>query len=294
MSPVGPMFNAAVDSTEKSSKNPKIQSLVDEIINDYSESRQKASINPESSKNEVPTPRIFPKTLLPMMENNENPVEINATYVPNLRVEGFTGNSQSRTKDDIIDYSDGESDDDDDEDDEQNPGEETEGENEEDDSIDDIKPKGEDMEMKKEGFTLPGTIEGVRDRFNQLYVEFMRHNNHKHTNELMFLLDEMLRQGAITPTEYTQLNTGLTEAANLKTDEAEKEEDSDDDKEQNLTKSAVDYIIQRDKEDLLQLIEELKDHIDEDFMDIVLDIEKLLEIFFRRGVFGWRIYQSTN
>ena len=99
--------------------------------------------------------------------------------------------------------------------------EETEGENEEDDSIDNIKPKVEDMEMEIEGFTLPDTIEGVRDRFNQLYVEFMRHNNHKHTNQLVFLLEEMLRQGAITPTEYAQLNTSLTEAANLKTDEAE-------------------------------------------------------------------------
>ena len=104
-------------------------------------------------------------------------------------------------------------------------------------------------------------------------VEFMRHNKHEHTNELMFLLDEMLRQGAITPIEYTQLNTSLTEAA----DEAEKEEDSDE--EQNLMKPTVDYITQRDKEELLQLMEELKDDIDEELMDIVLDIEKLLEIF---------------
>ena len=73
---------------------------------------------------------------------------------------------------------------------------------------------------------------GVRDRFNKLYVEFMRHNKHEHTNELVLLLDEMLRQGAITPTEYAQLNTSLTEAADLRTDEAEKEEDSDDDEEQ--------------------------------------------------------------
>ena len=63
-------------------------------------------------------------------------------------------------------------------------------------------------------------------------------------NIQMFLLDEMLRQGAVTPTEYAQLNTSLTEAANLKTDEAEKEEDSDDE-EQNLMKPAVDYIIQQ-------------------------------------------------
>ena len=82
----------------------------------------------------------------------------------------------------------------------------------------------------------------------------MRHNKHEHTNELVFLLDEMLRQGAITPIEYTQLNTSLTEAADLGTDEEEKEEDrDDDDEEQHLMKSAVDYIIQHDKEELLQL-----------------------------------------
>ena len=94
-----------------------------------------------------------------------------------------------------------------------------------------------------------------------------------HTNELVFLLEEMLRQGAITPTEYTQLNTSLTEAAELRTAEAEKEEDSDDDEDQNLMKSAVDYIIQHGKGDVLQLMEELKDDIDEEFMDIVLGIE---------------------
>ena len=66
----------------------------------------------------------------------------------------------------------------------------------------------------------------------------MRHNKYEHTNELMLLPDEMLRQGAITPTKYAQLNTSLTEAADLRTDESEKEEDSDDE-EQNLMKSAV-------------------------------------------------------
>ena len=107
----------------------------------------------------------------------------------------------------------------------------------------------------------------------------MKHNKHEHRNELIFLLDEMLRQGAITPTEYTRLNTSLTEAADLRTDKVEKEEDSDDE-EQNLMKPAVDYIIQHDKEELLQLMEEFKDDIDEEFMVIVLDIEKLLGIFF--------------
>ena len=79
------------------------------------------------------------------------------------------------------------------------------------------------MEMKIEEFTLPDTIEGVRDRFNAVYSEFMRYNKHEHRNELMLLLDEMLRRGAITPTEYTRLNTSITEAADLRTDEAGKE-----------------------------------------------------------------------
>ena len=83
-------------------------------------------------------------------------------------------------------------------------------------------------------------------------------------------------------TEDAQLNTSLTESADLKIDEAEKEEDNDDE-EQDLTKSTVEYIIQHDKEELLQLMEELKDDIDEEFMDIVLSIEKLLEIFFEEG-----------
>ena len=107
-------------------------------------------------------------------------------------------------------------------------------------------------------------------------------NKHEHKNELVPLPDEMLHPGAITPTEYAQLNTSLTEAADLRTDEAEKEEDSDDE-EQNLMKSTVDYIIQHDKEKLLQLMEELKYDIDEEFMDIVLGIEKLLEIFFEEA-----------
>ena len=72
--------------------------------------------------------------------------------------------------------------------------------------------------MEVEEFILPDTIEGIQDRFNELYVEFLRKEKHENQNELQFLLDEMLRQGAIDPTEYTQLNTRLTEAEDLMTD----------------------------------------------------------------------------
>ena len=40
---------------------------------------------------------------------------------------------------------------------------------------------------------------------------FVRKGKHENRNELEFLLDELLRQGALDPSEYTQLNTRLTE-----------------------------------------------------------------------------------
>ena len=72
--------------------------------------------------------------------------------------------TKPRTKGVIIGFRDDESDDDDEQ------CTEMEGENDEDgsDSIDDVKPKGEDMGTKIEEFTLPDTIVGVRDRFNEL------------------------------------------------------------------------------------------------------------------------------
>ena len=42
---------------------------------------------------------------------------------------------------------------------------------------------------------------------------------------LEFLLDEMLRQGAIDPTEYTQLNTHLTSKEDQMIDNEEKDEE---------------------------------------------------------------------
>ena len=55
--------------------------------------------------------------------------------------------------------------------------------------------------------------------FNELCVGFVRKGKHENRNELEFLLDELLRQGGIDPTEYTQLNTRLTDL----TDKEDKE-----------------------------------------------------------------------
>ena len=88
-----------------------------------------------------------------------------------------------------------------------------------------------------------------------------------------------MSQGAIDPTEYTQLNTCLTEAEDLTTDKEEEEEEEEDEEEENMTNAAIQYLILHDKEELEDLMEGIKDEIDAEFMDIVLGIEKLLEEF---------------
>ena len=126
-----------------------------------------------------------------------------------------------------------------------------------------------DVDMEVEEFILPDTIEGIRDRFDELYVGFVREKRHENRNELEFLLDAMLRQGAIDHTEYTQLNTRLTQTEDLAIDKEETEGDEEDDEEDNMTNAAIQYLILHDKEELEHLMEEIKDGIDAKFMDIV-------------------------
>ena len=73
------------------------------------------------------------------------------------------------------------------------------------------------------------------------------------------------------------MNTRLTAAKDLTIDKEEKEEEEEEDEEEeNMTNATIQYIILHDKEELQDLMEEIKDEIDGEFMDIVLDIEKLL------------------
>ena len=78
------------------------------------------------------------------------------------------------------------------------------------DSEESIRSKSDDdnenVSLEGEEFILPDTIEGIQDRFNELYVGFMRKGKHENQNELEFLLDELLCQGAIDPTKYTSCN----------------------------------------------------------------------------------------
>ena len=86
--------------------------------------------------------------------------------------------SVPRTKGDIIGFSDAEADD----------GDSDDSDTDESIDISDIKPNVK---------FLSATIEGLCDRFHTLWTQFTRQGKHEHRNEIVFLLDELLRQEGI-------------------------------------------------------------------------------------------------
>ena len=238
--PPFPTFVAATavkddSSCENRTKNPKILALLDEIFNDGDlknhvpphEIHQEFSIipptttSPLSKKNSVPpsTPTLLPKKMLfspPKQQMLPKPsAEVIAAVLPSMSNILPTTTSSLRTKGDIVGYSD----------DEGSEQEYSSFESSSDEQPMSSKSDSSDDNMEVvEEFILPDTIEGIRDRFNELYVGFVRKGKHENRTELEFLLDELLRHGAIEPSEYTQLNTGLTVKEDLTIDKQEKEE----------------------------------------------------------------------
>ena len=112
-----------------------------------------------------------------------DPCGVLATPTPEIVAEVFPEEEQSeeqavsRTKGDIIGFSDVSS--------------------QSDDEYIDIQPNVK---------FLPATVEGLRERFHELYTEFTRQGKHEPINELVFLLDELLRQQGIDREEYTIFN----------------------------------------------------------------------------------------
>ena len=297
---IHPTFDAVADKEsylKPRPKNPKIQALVDEIVNDGDLKRHvppqeihqgfsilpptttsplamkevsTSSTTPPFTSKPLPKKMLFspPKQMLPKPST-----EVIAAVLPSMPNILPTTSSSPRTKGDVVGYSN-----DEDSEEEYSSGGGGGGESSSDESMSSKSDSSDDNMEVVEEFVLPDTIEGIRDIFNELYAGFVRKGKHENRTELEFLLDELLRQGVIDPTEYTQLNSGLTVKEDLTTDKEEKEETEENKEEDNMTNSTIQYLIQHDKKELQDLLEEIKD--DDEFKDVVLDIEKLLEKFF--------------
>ena len=118
-------------------------------------------------------------------------------------------------------------------------------------------------------YVIPETDEGLKKRFNQLFIEFTRTKEHKH--ELHVLLDEMLNRGLVIPEEYNNLNSLIPKE---ETDEEEEEDGMT-----RVIKNTVDYVIQHDTKELSDLLMELRDDVDGELLDSLIDLELLVSKF---------------
>ena len=282
----------------KPPKNPKIQSLLDEIINDDHDMNVVPTVmRPAATPQAIPKntlPIVSQKKVLPNLSTDVNvlpnpPRAIVAEVFPSATTTDIlqppeivaavfqekpeliheilppVQSKQQRSKGDIIGFSDDE-----------------DSETESDESID-----IEDMKPSNVKF-LPTTTEGLHKQFNKLFCEFIRKKKRENRNELVFLLEELLRQEAISQETYTQLNDklALEESINEKypddEEDSSKKETHDDEvsreaKIEKLIQSTVEYLIQPDKKELLELIDELRKEVDD--LDVVQELEELIQVY---------------
>ena len=91
-------------------------------------------------------------------------------------------------------------------------------------------------------------------------------------HELTLLLDEMLDRGLVAPIEYNNLNSLIVISDKSSNEE---EEEVEEDEVTRVIVDTVDHVIQHDKEELSDLLMELRDEVGKEFLDALLDLELL-------------------
>ena len=122
-----------------------------------------------------------------------------------------------------------------------------------DDDGDDDDDDREQDEGTEEKNLVPDTDEGLKEIFTNLFIKFTREKQYEHGHELTELLDEMLDRGLVTPIEYNNLNGLIFIPDKSANEEEEKDEMT------RVIKDTVDHVIQHDKEELSDLLMELRD-----------------------------------
>ena len=118
---------------------------------------------------------------------------------------------------------------------------------------------------------LPLDIGRLKDRFEQLFVDFVENEQYQHRNEIVSILDELLRRNAITHEEYTKVNDFLCVK-----DGVGKEEVTEDDVYSKISKTLKHIIIhdRNEIEELLTMFEEMEEEDDEEKLQT---LRKLIE-----------------
>ena len=300
-------FNNISKSENVSSQpqNPKIQALLDEIINDDDSKRNAPlykgfSIVPPTTTSLSSNPSKPPAAKSHQRQHStlttrEEPVIKKIKLSSARSKKGMRNLPQPKH----IEYSDTDSD-----------AESPVDDNDDDDANDDRKmhhprTKGQiigyedddqEQHIEKQLSPTDEDDEELEDRFNHLLIEYTREKKPESGHELAMLLDIMLDRGLVTAIEYSKLNSSIAAPPAADEDEidaSDKEEEEDEEEEAEgemgrIIKETVDYVIRLDKEELSGLLMELRDEVGGgEFLDALIDLDllagKFLENEFEDG-----------
>ena len=105
------------------------------------------------------------------------------------------------------------------------------------------------------------------NRFKIIHCQYSRYGEYENRNYLIFQLDEMLRHKFTTQEDHEK----AVNALDIDMSGGEEPPISEDINE--IIKSTVNYVITRDKEELMELLAELEEEVTEEFIDDVLQLE---------------------
>ena len=269
--------NPTIQAITPPKTNPKMQALIDSIVNDgitYSQ--------PSLERNFEGVPTLK-KIKLDSYENDKPPthplrdtsIEIIEKPAVISKIFPLIDPPVPTPKKRLVDYS---SDDDD--------------ESSDDDGTIDI----HDLPPPDKVKFLPTTIDGLRARFEELLKNIAIHRKSGgrektgDRNETVFLLDELKRQGGISRHMYRQYNDFLSlpavgcgvvgEEEETAMQNEEEEQLSEEDRLKKMITSTADYLIEHDKKELVEIVNEIEK--DDDIIETVTTLEELVNIYLER------------
>ena len=258
--------------------NPKILALIEEIVND------------DDPKRNVPPPRVIHKgfSIIPPATTSSRSSKSSRQLAPRSQstlttreepgMKKIKLSSSRRQPTRRVEYSDTDEDDesplhDSDDDDTEINHPRTKGEivgysDEDDDHDDEIMDQEQHIDQDLE------------DRFNHLLIEFTREKKPESGQELAILLDKMQDRGLVTAVEYSKLNS-LIDVPLAGEDDitvSDKEEVEEENEMARIIKETVDHVLRLDKNELSDLLMELRDEVGGEFLDVLIDVDLLTKV----------------
>ncbi len=146
---------------------------------------------------------------------------------------------------------------------------------------------------------LPSTVNGLAARFNEHFPLFWNDKKYQYRNELVSILDDLLRQDGITHDTYRKINGLLSlsighgvEESEEQDEEKEEEEpeasgeQEDDNELESKISDTLEYLIRHDRREIEELLTNFEKEEEEYFEDDIAKLRQLVETWIEEEILG--------